>query len=163
MPYSSPSPLQPTLLKPFWVSSIFLTYLLQRNKLLPTSVAIMCTLGRNRKSRKDGENTCWEQPCCVHWEKQGVCKHTEQTRTLIWRGVCNFFLGIFCLQMCMHTPMLTAMHVSIICVCMTERRKEQYSSARVSSGCLKDMKPLVSGRFVCLCVFQSNSFGEIKK
>lgn len=92
MPYSSSSPLQPPLLKPFWkISSIFLTHLLQRNKLLPTSVATMRTLGRNRKSRKDGANTRWEQPCCVCWEKKGVCKHTWQIHTLIWRGIAVIF------------------------------------------------------------------------
>lgn len=48
----------PPLLKPPLWDIIGISHsLLQRYKLLPTSVAIMCTLERDRRNKKDGENT----------------------------------------------------------------------------------------------------------
>lgn len=79
--HSSPSSLQlPSLFscKPLCgISSVFFIRFRQRYKLLPTSVAIMRTLERDRSSKKDGENTRWVQPCCAlgarERERKCVC------------------------------------------------------------------------------------------
>lgn len=148
LPYSSSSPLQPPFLKPFCrISSIFFMHLLQRNKLLPTSVATPCTLERNRKSREDGANTRWEQPCCVCWEKWGVCVFDRFTRRYgEWVGV--IFVSVLhpwvsvgvcgCLRA--HNT-----HVSIVHACMRQREErrgfistcQQWVFKRHEAACLR--------------------------
>lgn len=149
------------------ISSVFFIHLLQRDKLLAAPVTIMYTLESDRRSRKDGENTRWEQPHCV----LSMCGCTCLTNILRYEqsGVCNFCFGL-CVHMhssrwrWAHAPICVCI-VNVSCMCVWHRVEENRTGfiSTCQQWVFKDMRPLDWGGFLRSCIFYLNSAGEIKK